>query len=82
MIVPAHAEPAMVVVHGKQDRYLADQAWLAEGMLHGLGRWEHVEGEQRRLYGEFSVRSWPTRLCVVEWSPRSLLTDALMAVAA
>ncbi len=85
MIVPAHAEPAVVSVFGHGDRYLADQAWIFEGMIHALGRWEHKEGANnsvRRLYAERAVRSWPTRHCTVEWSPVALMADVLMDVAA
>jgi hypothetical protein len=81
MIAPAHAEPAVVRIAGQTDGYHADQAWLAEGMLHALGRWSHREGpngECRRLYGESRVRSWPTRCCVVEWSPSGVVADALL----
>jgi hypothetical protein len=77
MIAPACAEPAIVAVQGRQDRYVADQAWIAEGMVHALGRWQHVETSGTRLYGELCVRSWPTHLCTVEWSPQHLLADVL-----
>jgi hypothetical protein len=77
VIAPAHSEPAIVAVHGRHDRYIADQAWLGEGMIHALGRWQHVETDKTRLYGEECVRSWPTRICTVEWSPKHLLAEAV-----
>jgi hypothetical protein len=79
MIAPDRAEPAVLAVLSKPDLYIADQAWLADGMVHALGQWQHREGAnggRRRRYGERRVRSWPTRIVCIEWA------DALMAVAA
>lgn len=81
MMVPAHAEPAVLRVSGHHDPYAADQAWISEGMVHALGQWEHREGASnahRRLYGERRVRSWPTRRCTVEWSPETAVAGALL----
>jgi hypothetical protein len=78
MIVPAYAEPAVIAVEGKIDRYIGRQAWVDQGLLFALGQWEHADSTGRRLYGESIVRSWPTAACTaVQWSPRSLVMEML-----
>jgi hypothetical protein len=56
--------PAILHIRGKADRFAANECWLADGWVHTIGRWRHLEGahnETARFYGEQIPRSWPRR---------------------